>query len=86
MNFWSAMEVSRKLVLANYIGVFGFVIGLTFINSIGLLLFGVGTLLTVPFTFAATFTLYTKLIEKNGGGTNFSGDFYTDENAPLDAF
>ncbi|WP_338763896.1 hypothetical protein WAF17_20635 [Bernardetia sp. ABR2-2B] len=85
MSFWSAMEVSRKLVLGNYIGVFGFVIGFTLINSIGLLLLGVGTLFTIPLTFAATFILYTKLIEKNGGGTNFGGDFYTNENAPLDA-
>jgi uncharacterized membrane protein len=86
MNFWSAMELSRKLVLANYIGVFGFVLGFTLINIIGLLLLGVGTLLTIPFTFAATFILYTKLIKKNGRGTNFGGDFYSDENAPLDAF
>lgn len=86
MNFWSAMEVSRKLVLGNYIGVFGFVLGFTFINILGLLLLGIGTLLTIPLTFTATFILYTKLIEKNGGGTDFGGDFYSDENAPLDAF
>lgn len=86
MNFWSAMEVSRKLVLANYIGNFGFVIGFTCINGLGLLFFGVGTLFTVPFTFAATFILYTKLIQKNGRSTDFGGDFYSDENAPLDAF
>jgi len=86
MNFWSALEVSRKLVLGNFIGVFGFVIGFTLINIVGLLFLGIGTLFTIPFTFAATFVLYTKLIEKNGGGTDFGGDFYSDENAPLDAF
>jgi hypothetical protein len=86
MNFWSAMEVSRKLVLANYFGILGFVTAFVGINLIGFLFLGLGIVITLPLTFAATFILYTKLIEKNGGGTNFSGDFYTDENAPLDAF
>lgn len=86
MNFWSAMEMSRKLVLANYIGVFGFVIGFTLINIIGLLFLGIGTLFTIPFTFTATFILYIKLVKENGHSTDFGGDFYTDENAPLDAF
>jgi len=86
MNFWSAMETSRKLVLSNYFGILGFVSGFTLLNGLGLLFLGLGTLITIPLTFAATFILYTKLIEKNGGGTNFSGDFYSDENAPLDAF
>ncbi len=86
MNFWSAMETSRKLVLSNYFGVLGFVCGFVLLNGLGLLFLGLGMLITIPLTFAATFILYTKLIEKNGGGTNFSGDFYTDENAPLDAF
>ncbi|AFM03099.1 hypothetical protein Fleli_0635 [Bernardetia litoralis DSM 6794] len=86
MNFWSAMEMSRKLVLANFTGVLGFVIGFTLLNILGLLFIGLGTLITIPFTFAATFILYVKLVKKNGASTNFSGDFYTDENAPLDAF
>jgi hypothetical protein len=86
MNFWSAMETSRKLVLANYLGIFGFVTAFTIINFIGLAFLCLGLAITLPLTFAATFILYTKLIEKNGGGTNFGGDFYTDENAPLDAF
>lgn len=86
MNFWLAMETSRKLVLANYLGILGFVTVFTIINGIGLAFLGLGLVITIPLTFAATFILYTKLIEKNGGGTNFGGDFYSDENAPLDAF
>lgn len=86
MSFWQAMEISRKLVLANYLGVFGFVLGFIFINLVGLLFFGVGTLLTIPLTFAATFLLYVRLLKANGRSTNFNGDFYNDENAPLDAF
>lgn len=86
MNFWAAMETSRKLVLANYFGVLGFVCGFALLNILGLLFLGLGTFISIPLTFAATFILYTKLIKKNGRGTNFSGDFYTDENAPLDAF
>lgn len=85
-NFWLAMEISRKLVLANYIGVFGFVLAFIVINILGLLFLGIGTLFTIPFTFAATFLLYVKLLKENGHSTNFSGDFYSDENAPLDAF
>ncbi|WP_338815763.1 hypothetical protein V9L05_22430 (plasmid) [Bernardetia sp. Wsw4-3y2] len=86
MNFWSAMETSRKLVMANFIGILGFVVGFALLNLLGLLFLGLGLTITLPLTFAATFILYTKLIEKNGGGTNFGGDFYADENAPLDAF
>ena len=86
MNFWSAMELSRKLVLANFTGMLGFVVAFALINSVGLLFFGLGLALTLPFTFAATFILYIKLVKKNGLSTNFGGDFYTDENAPLDAF
>ncbi len=86
MNFWSAMEMSRKLVLANFIGVLGFVTGFALLNLVGLLFLGLGTLITIPLTFAATFILYVKLLKKNGRSTNFGGDFYADENAPLDAF
>ncbi len=86
MNFWSAMELSRKIVIANFIGILGFVLAFSLLNLVGLLFLGLGLIITLPLSFAATFILYTKLIEKNGGGTNFGGDFYTDENAPLDAF
>lgn len=86
MNFWSAMELSRKVVMANFIGILGFVLGFAFLNFFGLLFLCLGLVFTLPLTFTATFILYVKLVKQNGRLTDFGGDFYTDENAPLDAF
>ncbi|WP_338790895.1 hypothetical protein [Bernardetia sp. MNP-M8] len=78
---WDAMESSRKLVMANFGGVFGFIWVLGLINAAGALLCGLGLFVTVPLTYASIFILYTKLVEKNGAGEFFYGD----EKAPLDA-
>ncbi len=86
MNFWSAMELSRKLVMANFTGILGFVTAFVLFNVLGLLFLVFGLFFTIPITYAATFILYIKLVKQNGRSTNFGGDFYTDENAPLDAF
>lgn len=78
---WEAMESSRKLVMANYAGVLGFVVVLFLLNVAGSVLCGLGLLVTIPLTYASIFILYTKIVEKNGSGEFFYGD----EKAPLDA-
>ncbi|WP_338763893.1 hypothetical protein WAF17_20630 [Bernardetia sp. ABR2-2B] len=81
MGAWQAMEISRKLVSANYLGVLGFIIILFLLNVVGAMCCLVGLFITGPLTYASTFILYTKLVEKNGAGEFFYGD----EKAPLDA-
>ena len=58
LSFWDAMEASRKLVLPNLFGYVFFVILLTLLNFVGLMLFGVGVLVTIPVTVAAIAVAY----------------------------
>lgn len=55
MDFWDAMEASRKLVSGDYLGFVLFTLFLGVINLLGLMLLGVGVLFTIPITgFAVT--------------------------------
>lgn len=62
LDFWQAMESSRRLVANDYLGftLFGFMILL--INFIGVLLAGVGLLFTLPWTFCAITIAYQDLV------------------------
>jgi len=84
-EFWAAMELSRKLVMKNFLGNIGLFFVLGIINFIGMIPFGLGLLITVPLSFACIFVLYLKLVQKNGEETDFGSNFYGDEKAPLDA-
>jgi hypothetical protein len=50
LDFWLAMELSRKTVHKHFFEVFGFFLLLCLINFGGLLLLGLGLLVTVPWT------------------------------------
>jgi len=50
LDFWPAMEMSRKTVHKHWFEVFGFFLVLCLINFGGLLLLGFGILITVPWT------------------------------------
>ncbi len=86
IDFWPAMELSRKLIMKNLWGNFGLFFVLGIINLLGAIPLGLGLLITIPLTYASIFTLYVNLLEKNGENTDFGSNFYGDENAPLDAF
>ena len=58
LSFWDALEASRKLALENLFGYVAFVILLAILNFLGLLLFGVGILVTIPVTVAAVAAAY----------------------------
>ncbi len=58
LPFWDAMEASRKLALNHLFGYVGFVILLVILNFVGLLLLGVGILVTIPVTVAAVAAAY----------------------------
>jgi hypothetical protein len=50
LDFWPAMELSRKTVHKHFFEVFGFFLLLCLINLGGLLLLGLGLLVTMPWT------------------------------------
>ncbi len=50
LDFWPAMELSRKTVQKRFFEVFGFCLILLLINFGGLLLLGLGFLVTMPYT------------------------------------
>jgi len=58
LAFWDAMESSRKLVLNDLLGYIGFVLLLFLLNFLGLLMLGLGLLVTIPVSAAAIAVAY----------------------------
>jgi len=61
MEPWSAMEWSRKLITRNWWQFFGLLLTLIVFNLLGLLLVGVGLLLTMPLTFLVLYVVFEDL-------------------------
>ncbi len=62
IDFWQAMEISRKFVTKNWFSLFLFLFVLFLVNIGGALLFGVGLLVTIPFTFCSLAAAYDDLL------------------------
>jgi uncharacterized membrane protein len=62
MEFWPAMEASRKIITRNWFSVFGFAIVLFLINVIGAIPLGLGLLLAVPLTYCAWAVAYDDIV------------------------
>jgi len=62
LDYFSAMEVSRKIVMRNFgeFVILGLVI--TLINIIGLLMFAVGVVVTIPLSYAIIYLAYKDII------------------------
>ncbi|MBN3584237.1 hypothetical protein JYB64_17705 [Algoriphagus aestuarii] len=60
-EFWTAMELSRRLVHANWWKFFGFVLFLLLINIGGFLCLIVGLLVTIPLTYLSVYVLFEEL-------------------------
>ena len=58
---WAAMEWSRKLITRNWWQFFGLLLLLVAFNLLGLLLAGIGLLLTVPLTFLVLYVVFEDL-------------------------
>lgn len=58
LGVWDAMQASRKLVMQDLLGWILFVILLILLNLLGLMLAGVGVLLTIPITAGAIAAAY----------------------------
>jgi uncharacterized membrane protein len=62
MEFWQALETSRKIISKNWFAFFGFALALFAINLLGCLAFGVGLLVTVPVTACAAASAYKEIV------------------------
>jgi len=61
LDFWPAMELSRRTVTSQWFGFFAFLLLLILINFGGALLLGLGLLATIPITFCALTVAYGDL-------------------------
>ncbi len=66
MDFWDAMESSRKLIGREWFGFFGFILVLLFVNLLGVLAFGIGILFTMPVTACALYAAFDDIVGING--------------------
>lgn len=67
MDFWPAMEMSRRIVTKNWWQVFLFAIVIGLVNMAGALALGIGLLATIPASMAAQYAAFadvTRLIEE----------------------
>jgi hypothetical protein len=62
MEFWQAMETSRKIVTKNWFAFFVFALVLFLVNLLGALALGVGMLVTIPVTSCAAAVAYKEIV------------------------
>ncbi|MEI6848039.1 MAG: hypothetical protein WCK32_08425 [Chlorobiaceae bacterium] len=62
MEFWQAMEISRKIVTKQWFSIFWLCTVLFFLNLCGVLALGVGLLVTIPVSFCAMAFAYRDII------------------------
>jgi len=62
MDFWLAMETSRKLVHREWFSIFGFLIVLVLLNVLGFLALGIGLLITVPLSYCAMYAAFDDIV------------------------
>jgi len=62
LDFWPAMEFSRKVVHRQWFGIFGFLLLLFLVNLGGLLALGVGVLVTLPWSICAITVAYDDIL------------------------
>lgn len=62
MEFWAAMEASRKVAFEDILGFALFFLSIGVINIIGVIFLFVGILVTIPISIIATFVAYKRLV------------------------
>lgn len=62
VNFWQAMESGRKIVTKKWFSFFWFILVLVFINLLGVIMLGIGLLVTIPLSFCAIAVAYDDII------------------------
>jgi uncharacterized membrane protein len=67
MDFWDAMELSRKVVTAHWFSWFAFALLIVAMNIAGVLLCGVGLLATIPISYCAVAAAYEEVLGRPAG-------------------
>lgn len=67
LDFWAAMELSRRTIHRHWFEVFGFVILLFLLNVAGLLLLGLGLLVTLPWSICSITAAYVDVFGSQVG-------------------
>lgn len=62
MDFWTAMETSRKLITRQFWPFFGFFLVLAIINVFGAILLGIGALFTFPATLCMVYAAFEDIL------------------------
>ncbi|NTW56655.1 MAG: hypothetical protein HGB20_06390 [Chlorobiaceae bacterium] len=62
MDFWQAMEISRKIISRHWFSFFGFAFVLFAINVLGVLALGIGTFVSIPVSACAAAIAYKDII------------------------
>lgn len=62
MEFWSALEGSRKFITRQWFSYFVLTLLIVIANMVGAMLFGVGLLLSIPFSVAVVTVAYDRMI------------------------
>jgi uncharacterized membrane protein len=62
MDFWPAMEASRRVISKNWFNVFGFVLVLGLINMGGAIVLGIGLLVTIPISMCAIYVAFEEVV------------------------
>lgn len=65
LDFWSALEASRKIVSRQWFSIFGFLLVIILINLGGALFCGIGLLVTVPWTACAIAAAFEDIVGLN---------------------
>ncbi len=63
MKFWDAMEMSRKIIMKNWLQYFFFLIVLAFTAMSGAILIFVGLLFTIPIVFCAQYVAFAEITQ-----------------------
>ncbi len=69
LEFWTAMEVSRRVVHPQWFSIFGLVIVAGLIGALGLLACGIGVFVTIPVATAGIAYAYEDLFPPGGAAT-----------------
>lgn len=68
MEFWQAMETSRRIVTKNWFPLFVFALLLAVINMLGTLALGIGLLVTIPVSVCAVCVAYRDIVGLHEAG------------------
>ena len=65
LNFWSAMEASRKIITKKWFSFLGLVILLGLLNIVGAIIVGIGLLVTIPLSACVVAAAYEDIVGLN---------------------